>query len=320
MKILKATVAAIICLALFSGCGSNVANLEQKKPEKPFLTVTDDSGRTVVLKKKPERVVSLATSYLNMIDAVGGTIVGRASSKVGELPEAMRNVPEVGWVYNINLESLIGLKPDLVIANKNQHEKFLPLLESNKIPVIAINPKTYDEVKDKLVVIGKIYGVPERGEAVAAKMDQQIRAVTDKLPHEEKRIVILHATPSNVTVELENSIAGCVAKILGFKNVVAGSKNLKGKPEKTPYSMETLVEKNPEIIFITFMGNDGEIENRLRADVKSNPAWSSLKAVRNDKVYLLPEKLFLLNPGLNYPEAVEYMAKTVYPEVFKDEK
>ena len=275
MKIFRAVLAAALCLTVFSGCGPNAENTKPASDDKAFLTITDDTGRTVVLPEKPERVVSLATSYLNMIDAVGGKIVGRASSKIGEMPETMKNVPEVGFVYNINMESLIGLKPDLVIANKNQHEKFLPLLESNKIPVIAINPKTYDEVKDKLILMGKIYGVPEKGEAAAAKLDQQVKAVTEKLPKDGKRIVIMHATPSNVTVELENSIAGCVAK---------------------------------------------EIENRLRADVKSNPAWASLEAVRNNKVYLLPERLFLLNPGLHYPDAVKYMAKTVYPEVFKDDK
>ncbi|WP_302812547.1 ABC transporter substrate-binding protein, partial [Phascolarctobacterium faecium] len=165
-----------------------------------------------------------------------------------------------------------------------------------------------------------IYGVPEKGEAAAAKLDQQVKAVTEKLPKDGKRIVIMHAIPSNVTVELENSIAGCVAKMLGFQNVAVGATPIKGKPEKTPYSMEALVEKNPEIIFITFMGDSEEIENRLRADVKSNPAWASLEAVRNNKVYLLPERLFLLNPGLHYPDAVKYMAKTVYPEVFKDDK
>lgn len=319
-KILKAALAATLCLSIFSGCGPAENTAKPTSDDKAFLTVVDDTGRTVVLKKRPERVVSLATSYLNMIDAVGGKIVGRASSKIGEMPEAMKNIPEVGFVYNINMESLIGLRPDLVIANKNQHEKFLPLLESNKIPVITINPKTYDEVKAKLVLMGKIYGVPEKGEAVAAKMDQQVKAITDKLPREEKRVVIMHATPSSVTVELDNSIAGCIAKMLGFKNVAVGATPIKGKPEKTPYSMEALVEKNPEIIFITFMGDSEEIENRLRADVKSNPAWAALEAVRNDKVYLLPERLFLLNPGLHYPDAVKYMAKTVYPEVYKDDK
>lgn len=320
MKILQALLVAALFLTLFSGCGPSADNTKSTGADKAFLTVTDDAGRTVVLKQKPERVVSLATSSLNMIDAVGGKVVGRASSKLGEIPDSMKDVPQVGFVYNINMESLIGLKPDLVIANKNQHEKFLPLLESNNIPVIAINPKTYDEVKEKLVLIGKIYGSPEKGEAVAAKMDQQIKNVIDKFPKEEKRVVIMHATPSNVTVELDNSIAGSVAKMLGLKNVAVGSTPIKGKPEKTPYSMEALVEKNPEIIFITFMGDIDEIENRMRADIKSNPAWASLEAVRNNRVYLLPERLFLLNPGLHYPEAVKYMAKTIYPEVFKDDK
>ena len=116
MKIFRAVLAAALCLTVFSGCGPNAENTKPASDDKAFLTITDDTGRTVVLPEKPERVVSLATSYLNMIDAVGGKIVGRASSKIGEMPETMKNVPEVGFVYNINMESLIGLKPDLVLS------------------------------------------------------------------------------------------------------------------------------------------------------------------------------------------------------------
>ena len=83
--------------------------------------------------------------------------------------------------------------------------------------------------------------------------------------------------------------------------------------------METLVEQNPDIIFVTSMGKPGEIENRLRTDFKNNPAWNSLQAVQQGRVYVLPENLFLINPGLRYPQAVKYMAKQVYPEVFAHE-
>ena len=51
-------------------------------------------------------------------------------------------------------------------------------------------------------------------------------------------------------------------------------------------------------------------------DVESNPAWNSLEAVKNKKIYFLPQELFLLNPSIHYPEAVHRMAKLVYPEVF----
>ncbi|MFQ9936271.1 MAG: hypothetical protein ACLRXQ_10055 [Phascolarctobacterium faecium] len=80
MKIFRAVLAAALCLTVFSGCGPNAENTKPASDDKAFLTITD-VGRTVVLPEKPERVVSLATSYLNMIDAVGGKIVGRASSK-----------------------------------------------------------------------------------------------------------------------------------------------------------------------------------------------------------------------------------------------
>ena len=166
--------------------------------------------------------------------------------------------------------------------------------------------------------MGDIYGTQDKAQKENELLDKQVAAVTGKLPKEKKRIVIMHATASAVTVEGSHSIAGCVSDILGFENVAAAA--LKGKSNKTPYSMETLVEQNPEIIFITSMGKPEEIENRLRTDFKNNPAWNSLPAVKAGRVYVLPEKLFLINPGLRYPEAVKFMAQQVYPEVFTNGK
>lgn len=64
------------------------------------------------------------------------------------------------------------------------------------------------------------------------------------------------------------------------------------------------------------MGPAEKIEERIRQDVMSNPAWATLRAVKEGKVYVLPERYFLLNPGLYYPDAVAYMARLAYPEVF----
>lgn len=311
---------AVCCVAVLAtaGCGSE-SGAKQSAEGKAYLTVQDAAKRQVVLPKKPERVVSLSPSYLGMIDAVGGKIVGRATSKVGNIPESMKDVPEIGLVFNINMESLVALKPDLVLAGRNQHEKFVPLLESNKINVLEFDAKTYDEVKQTVKLLGDVYGNPDKAQAENDLLDGQIAAVTAKLKNQPKRrVVIMHATSSSVTVEGARSIAGCVSDILGLENVAAAA--LKGKSDKTPYSMESLVEQNPDLILITSMGKPEEIENRLRKDFKSNPAWSSLQAVRQGKVFVLPEQLFLLNPGLRYPEAVEYMARQVYPEAFANGK
>lgn len=67
-KILKAALVSALCLTIFSGCGPAADTAKPAANDKAFLTVVDDTGRTVVLEKRPERVVSLATSYLNMIE------------------------------------------------------------------------------------------------------------------------------------------------------------------------------------------------------------------------------------------------------------
>ena len=229
----KRIVGACLCVAVLAlaGCGGS-ADKKAVDTGKAYLSLKDAAGRQVVLAKKPERVVSLSPSYLGMIEAVGGKIVGRASSKVGTIPESMKSVPEIGFVFNINMESLVALRPDLVLAGRNQHEKFVPLLESNKINVIEFDAKTYDEVKQTVQVLGDVYGNPDKAKAENELLDKQISEIKAKLPKEKKRIVIMHATASSVTVEGSRSIAGCVSDILGFENVAAAA--LKGKSDKTP--------------------------------------------------------------------------------------
>ena len=53
-------------------------------------------------------------------------------------------------------------------------------------------------------------------------------------------------------------------------------------------------------------------------EIMSNPAWNSIDAVKNKQVFFLPDDLFLLNPGLEYPKAVRYMAAKMYPDAVKE--
>jgi iron complex transport system substrate-binding protein len=321
MKVRALSLATVFCLALaLLGCIPQNAATTGKASGSgtgTYLSFKDDAGRQVTLSKKPERVVSLSNSNLSFVDVVKGDLVGVVSAKAAksQIPAKFAKLPSVGEVYNVNSEALIGLKPDLVLANKNQHEKLLPILEANHIPVVFFATKSYADVKRTLTTIGKIYGNPDAATAKIAELDQQINAIVSKIPQKKVTVAIIHATPSNVTVELDTSIAGDIAKRLGFVNVASGAGS-KDSGDRIPYSMEVLVAKNPDVIFITSMGDAAKIEARLKKDVKSNPAWNSLNAVKNNKLFVLPENLFLLNPGLAYPQAVEFMAKTIYPEAF----
>ena len=64
------------------------------------------------------------------------------------------------------------------------------------------------------------------------------------------------------------------------------------------------------------MGKLEEAKAGMEQTMTENPAWQTVDAVKNGRVYYLPQDLFLLSPGIHYPEAVETMAKCVYPEAF----
>lgn len=321
----KGKLTYLVCIlsimsVIFAGCASSSQEKSITKSPDHYLQMTDDAGRNVVLEKKPQRIVVLSTSFLDVLYGVGGKAVGRPSSKTPQTFPAQQEIPEVGFIYNVNTEQVLALQPDLVIGFQGIHDKLIPTFESSKLPVMILKMKTYDDILGKVKLFGDIAGTQEKAQTLLATMQAKINEVTAKLPVQSKKIVILHATAKNVTVELDSSIAGNVAKILKLNNIAAGSMPIVGDSEKTPYSLEKLVEGDADAILVVTMGNMAEIETRMKADIESNPAWSGLRAVKTGQVFFLPAELFQLNPGIRFHESVEYMAKVMYPEVYGNVK
>ena len=309
---------AIFCvfaLAATLGCGGGTPPEQKKETSTAFATIKDDLGREVTLAKKPERIVVTSASFLEPLHAVGGDVVGRPDSK--STPDWAKDRTSIGRVYNVDLEKLLACAPDLVIANKGMNEKLLQPLEINKIPCVVVDMKNYEEVKNEVRIFSQITGEKEKGDALIASMDEKIKAVAERLPKKKLRVAILHSTAQGLSVQLDTSIAGSTAKMLGFENVASGMKALEGNPDAAPYSIETLVEQNPEIIFVTSMGKIDEVKRGMEETISLNPAWQTIPAVKNGKMFYLSQEHFLLSPGIEYPAAVEEMAKQVYPDLFK---
>lgn len=299
---------------LFVGCGAEKAAGPEQGTN--FAVIKDDMGREVTLVKKPERIVVLSASFLEPLHAVGGDVVGRPDSKT-KMPDYAKDKASVGEVYQIDVEKVLACQPDLVIINKGMNEKLVSTLEENKIPAIVIDMRSYEDVKREIGIFAQVTGEKEKGEALIKDMDEKIQGVLARVPKEKKRVAILHSTSQGLSVQLDGSIAGSIAKMLGWDNVASGMTPMEKNPDAAPYSMETLVEQNPEIIFVTSMGKLEEIKQNMEATIAASPAWQSIPAIQKGQVYYLPQDLFLLSPGLRYPEAFETMAKLVYPEVFK---
>ena len=120
---------------LSSGCGT-----QQEIPKTTaFYQVVDSAGRTVKLEKKPERVVLLATAFPEILLAVDGDFEAWANNPSIKEPAWARGKKTVGYVYDINIESVVAMNPDLVVGLVGLHNKLEAVFKINNIPFLLLS-------------------------------------------------------------------------------------------------------------------------------------------------------------------------------------
>jgi len=155
-KIVISAICASLLLSIASACASNQGQAVQGGVESragqasgadvnenaslEYLRITDDLGREVVVKSKPERIVTLTPTFTSMLYETGGQAVGRVSfqSFLGDIPKGAEDAAEVGFNAQVNLEKVVSLKPDLVIGGVRLHDSMVEQLEANNIPIIVL--------------------------------------------------------------------------------------------------------------------------------------------------------------------------------------
>ncbi|WP_142415514.1 ABC transporter substrate-binding protein [Hathewaya massiliensis] len=338
MKKIQRLVSILLLASMvtLSGCGTKEKNedktskakttsVEASKEEKEEtnkvsypLKITDDLKNEVILEKKPKKIAAISSTYMGILYAAGGKSITKTDSKGGGfVPPEADKLESVGAVYNVDIEKLISLKPDLVIAQFGLQNKVVPILQKSNIPVITLNMRSYEDVLDKFRIMGKITENTDKVEKTIKDMEDKKRAIEDKLPKKPKKVAILYVTGKDVSLKLENSIAGNVAKNLKLENIAKGLKAEKMGEENVPFSMEKIVESDPDMILVTSMVSSRELaEKSMKKNLENNPAWKELRAVKENKIVFLPQSHFLYNPGDKFVESIEFMARAVYPEVY----
>ncbi|MBU5428263.1 ABC transporter substrate-binding protein [Tissierella pigra] len=288
------------------------------------LTVKDFLKKETILKEKPEKIAVLSGTPLNIWYDLGGKSVctSDVSDNVKLIPEyreEIRNLPTIGPVYSIDMESVIPHKPDLIIAQVGTQSTQAKKLREMGFNVITTHIRGYDDVVSTYKAFGKILEKEELAETKIKELEKQKKEIVSKLPDESKSVVILYITSKTLAVKLDNSIAGDVAKILRLKNIASDLPPDTIGSETTPLDIEYIVEKNPDYVLVTSMiSSNEEAIKSIEEEFNTNPVWSGVKAVQEGRVIHLPQEYFLYNAGPYYNEAIEYMAKNIYPEIYEE--
>lgn len=287
------------------------------EPSAPFLSFRDDAGREVTLPARPQRIVVLSPQLLDLLYEVDGSAIARTSSPGTEAPEKAKNIEDVGGMTTVNTEKLLSLKPDLVIGSTSFHRDLASVLDASRVPFALFSLSTYKDLKDKAPLFGKLAGTESKANEALAQLDRRIGELTAKLPADSApSFIMLNVTPSSVSVQRQNTVGLEVAGILRMKNVAQTLEASQTSPSTAPYSLEKIVELNPDYVFILIHGARADGEKKIQSDLAGQPAWASLRAVKENRMAILPSDLLLSNPGFRLNESVEYLAKLVYPQLY----
>ncbi|GGG85808.1 ABC transporter substrate-binding protein [Paenibacillus radicis (ex Gao et al. 2016)] len=299
-----------------SGASTASPNKDEQGQPPPYLTFKDASGEQVTLKRKPERIVLLNTEAMALFDQLGGTAVGLATAPGTELPEGAKTVDMVGEIQAVSLEKVIALKPDLVIGQAFFHAGLRKSLAASGIPLALTKIDSYDKVIETGILFGQLLGKEKETEQAVKEMQSRIQAIVEKVPNQPVSFAAITIMPMGVSIQKSGTLTLDIADRLKLRNI-ADDMPAGDHPGSVPYSIESLIAADPDYIFLVVHGTEEEGKERLKEDMEKNPAWSSLRAVKEGKLSFLPAD-FVNNPGLDMDRPFSYLAHLVYPDAFEN--
>ena len=270
----------------------------------------DQMGREVTVPGSPERIVSLApniTEILFALDA-GDRIVG--VTVYSDYPAEAASIPVVGTYITPNLEAIVAMEPDLVIATADgEKQESLAILEKLGIPVYVINPKGIDAVIDTVTDIGLLVGEEEKAQAITDEMHDVIDDVELRVKDLEPVTVLMALDVEPVITVGTEAFAHELIERAGGVNA-AGSRRIR----YPRISLETLIVSAPEVIIIPTMSFESDTERALAFFT----AYPTIPAVINGRIHVIEADL-VTRPGPRIVWGLREMAAALHPEAFGSE-
>lgn len=320
-KMFKLQWLSMLMLALvLVGCGTKedtnkdaLSKEDQQVEKTTSYKVKDDRGVEVEFNAVPKTIVSLQPSNTEILFAlgVGDKIVG--ATEYDSYPEEAQKIERVSDSTKFNSERILALKPDVVIAyttggKDEENLNGLKGLEDAGIKVFAIqSAKSFDDVYGDIEQIATVTGIKDKGEKLNKDIKGKIAEVQAKLKDvKEPKNIYLEISPKpDIYTAGSDTFQQEILNAANVNNVFADLQSW------APVSEEDIIAKNPDVILTTV----GYVKNSTE-EILSRDGWNSITAIQNKAVYYIDTDISN-RPGPRIGEAVELIAKAVYPELFK---
>ena len=263
-------------------------------PARAAVTVTDDRGRQVVFDRPVLRVVTLLPSLTETVCELQACDRLVGTDRYSNWPASVLALPKLGGLEDTQIERIVSLKPDLVLAAVSS--RAIDRLESLGLRVLALEAKSLPQTRRVINTVAAALGKPGQGELLWAQIERRISAAAARVPpalHGQRVYFEVSSAPDAAG---ESSFVGETLTRLGLGNVVPAA--LGPFPKLNP---EFVVRAQPDLVMAS---------ERNLAEMAKRPGWGAITALRRQRSCGFAEARYevLIRPGPRLAEAAELIA------------
>jgi iron complex transport system substrate-binding protein len=304
----SAVICVLLATAFLSGGPLVAAERDAGRQTHPAgRELTDELGRKVQVPQEASRIVSLAPNLTEIVFALGdGDRLAGDTDFCDYPPEASRKL-HVGGVVNPNLEQIVALMPDLILATTSiNRRQTVDALDRMGLPVYVTNPRSIEEMVRSVEHLGVALGTEKSAATLAGELRSRLSDLDRRLATIPPRRALLVVWTDPLT-----SVGGDTFPADALRR--AGGRSVVDTGGEWPHvSLEEIVRLQPE--FLVFAGAHGGDTQRKIAGLRTRPGWRDLEAVRRGETVVVSESI--LRPAPRIVDAVEQLARVFHPEVF----
>lgn len=269
------------------------------------VTLTDDEGTSVEIAAEPRRIVSLtpATTEILFALGVGDRVV--ATTDFDDYPPEAVALPDVASYTAVDVERIVGLETDLVIAGGNffNDPAAIAQLRDLGVPVVVVYARDIAGVLHDIELIGEAVGRPDEAADLTASMQaefDQVAAATADL--ERPRVFYELDATTDIYTAAQDSFLEEMIRLSGGDPITTGS------PTDFAISIEKLIEADPEVILL------GDAAYGVTAEaVAARPGWDVMTAVKTGEIRPVND-LIVTRPGPRLVDGLRELALAIHPD------
>jgi iron complex transport system substrate-binding protein len=253
--------------------------------------------------KFPKRIISLGPVITEQLYLLGvqDNLVG--CTKYCERPPEAKKKEKVGTVVDVDIEKIISLSPDLVLATSLTDPKDVEKLKNLGIKIVTFSyPKNFEEICQQFLKLGKIVGKENRAKEIIKEVKNEVGCIREKVKKLSKPKVIVQIGSNPLWVAIGDSFINDFIEFANGVNIAKGAKT-------GLYSREKIISQNPDIIIIAEMGLAGKSEKKIWEKYKT------INAVKNKRIYIFDAYKLCSPTPLTFSKTLKEISKIFHPEL-----